>query len=94
MGTSAYFGDYYRSVLGAPKLDSFRLHPNFAYGHPGYTEAQNFIDGRRSILEIHRAVSAEMWSEGYPSENHIALDEVERYMRMLEAAGVIEVSSR
>lgn len=94
MGTSAYFGDYYRNVLGGERLDSFRLHPHFAYGHPGYTEAQNFIDGRRSILEIHRAVSAEMWSEGYPPENHIALDEVERYMRMLEAAGVIEVSSR
>jgi aminopeptidase YwaD len=89
MGTSAYFGDYYEKVLGKEKLESFGLAPDFAYGHVGYTEAQNFINGRRSILEIYRAVDSELWSEGYPPAHGITLHEVGSYMRMLAAAGVI-----
>jgi len=91
MGTSAYFGNYYEKVLGKEKLDSFRLAPDFSYGRVGYTEAQNFIDGRRSILEIYEATDSELWSEGYPPAHGITLREVASYMRMLEAAGVINV---
>ncbi len=89
MGTSAYFGNYYEKVLGKEKLESFELAPDFAYGHVGYTEAHNFIDGRRSVLEIWRAVDSELWSEGYPAAHGITLREVGSYLRMLEAAGVI-----
>ncbi len=94
MGTSAYFGNYYERVLGKEKLESFGLKPGFAYGHVGYSEAHNFINGRRSILEIYEAVAAELWSEGYPAAHYLALDEVGRYMRMLEAAGVIGLKKR
>ena len=89
MGTSAYFGDYYEKVLGKEKLASFGLARDFSYGHVGYTEAHNFIDGRRSILEIFRAVDSELWSEGYPEAHGISLGEVASYMRMLAAAGVV-----
>lgn len=89
MGTSAYYGNYYEKVLGKEKLASFRLNPNFAYGMAGYTEAHNFIDGRRTVLGIFQAVAAELWSEGYPAEHGITLEEVAGYMRMLEAAGVV-----
>ncbi len=94
MGTSAYFGNYYEKVLGAEKLASFKLNPDFAYGHMGYTEAHNFINGRRSILEIYQATSSELWSEGYPATNDISLREVASYMRMLEAAKVIRLEKR
>jgi|GEM_PF-823132 len=94
MGTSAYFGDYYEKVLGKEKLESFGLSPDFAYGHMGYTEAQNFVDGRRSILDIYRATASELWSEGYPPSHGITLEEVERYVRMLEAAKVIRLEKR
>ena len=94
MGTSAYFGDYYEKVLGKDKLDSYGLKPGFSYGHVGYSEAHNFINGRRSILKIHEAVAAELWSEGYPSGHDIGLAEVAAYMRMLEAAGVITIEKR
>jgi hypothetical protein len=94
MGTSAYFGDYYEKVLGKDKLRSFDLAPDFSYGHVGYTEAYNFIDGRRSVLEIHEAVDSELWSEGYPAAHGISLREVASYMRMLEAAKVITLESR
>ena len=89
MGTSAYFGNYYEKVLGKEKLGSFELAPDFAYGHVGYTEAHNFINGRRSILEIYQAADSELWSEGYPAAHAISLREVASYMRMLEAAKVI-----
>jgi hypothetical protein len=80
--------------LGKDKLDSYGLKTGFSYGHVGYTEAHNFINGRRSILEIHEAVAAELWSEGYPSGHDISLAEVAAYMRMLEAAGVITIEKR
>jgi aminopeptidase YwaD len=94
MGTSAYFGNYYEKVLGKEKLASFKLNPNFAYGIVGYTEAQNFIDGRRSILEIWEAVQSELWSEGYPAEHGVTMAEVAAYARMLEAAGVITIEKK
>ncbi len=94
MGTSAYFGDYYEKVLGKEKLASFQMNPNFAYGVMGYTEAHNFIDGRRSILNIYQATAAELWSEGYPHSHDITLTEVDRYMRMLEAAKVITLKRK
>jgi len=94
MGTSSYYGNYYEKVLGKDKLASFNLPPDFAYGHIGITEAHNFIDGLRSILDIQQAVSAEIWSEGYPPENEITLELAENYMRMLEAAGVIRIKER
>lgn len=94
LGTSAYFGNYYEKVLGKEKLASFGLAPEFSYGHLGYTEAHNFIDGRRSVLGIFRAVDSELWSEGYPAAHAIGLREVASYMRMLEAAGVITLEKR
>lgn len=94
LGTSAYFGGYYEKVLGRERLASFQLNPNFAYGVMGYTEAHNFIDGQRSILEIYNATAAELWSEGYPHSHDISLAEVNRYMRMLEAAKVITLGRK
>jgi hypothetical protein len=94
MGTSSYFGNYYEKVLGKEKLASFQLNPNFAYGVMGYTEAHNFIDGKRSILDIYQATTAELWSEGYPHSHDITLTEVDRYMRMLEAAKVITLKTK
>jgi hypothetical protein len=94
LGTSAYFGNYYEKVLGREKLESFGLKPDFSYGHAGCTEAHNFIDGKRSILEIYEATGAELWSEGYPPAHTITLGEVANYMRMLEAAGVITIRPR
>jgi hypothetical protein len=94
IGTSAYFGNYYEKMLGKEKLRSFGLKPGFSYGHIGYTEAHNFINGRRSILGIYEAVAAELWSEGYPSGHSISMIEVAAYMRMLEAAGTITLERR
>jgi hypothetical protein len=93
-GATAYFGDYFVRTLGRDSLASFHLRSGFDYGHVGYAEARNFIDGRRSIAEIHDAVAAEIWAEGYPPEQAIGLEETERYMKMLEAAGLITLEHR
>jgi len=93
LGTTAYFGDYYGRTLGAERLASFDLRPGFDYGNIGYSETKNFIDGRRSILDIHAATEAEIWSEGYPSSHRIGLEEAERFIRMLEAAGLVTIHS-
>jgi hypothetical protein len=60
----------------------------------GYAEARNFMDGHRSLREIYDAVAAEVWSEGYPADQAIGLDELERYSQMLEAAGLITLVHR
>ncbi len=94
IGTSSYFGDYYEKVLGKERLASFKLKPNFSYGLVGYIEAHNFIEGKRSILEIYQATAAELWSEEYPPMHDITLTEVKNYMRMLEAAKIITIKKR
>jgi hypothetical protein len=94
IGTSSYFADYYERALGKEKLASFQLNRHFAYGVIGYAEAYNFIDGRRSILDIYEATAAELWSEGYPDSHDVTLVEVGRYMRMLEAAKVITLKTK
>jgi len=94
MGTSSYFGDYYEKVLGKERLASFNLKPDFAYGHLGYVEAHNFINGRRSILDIYKATVCELWSEQYPPAHAISLREVADYMNMLEAAKVITLDKK
>lgn len=94
IGTSSYFGDYYEKVLGKERLASFKLKPNFSYGLVGYTEAHNFIDGKRSIFEIYQATAAELWSEGYPPMHDITLTEVKNYIRMLEAAKILTIKKR
>jgi hypothetical protein len=93
-GTTAYFGDYFMKKLGREKLASYKLRSGFDYSLMGYAEARNFIDGKRSILEIYQAVEAELWSEGYPQAQKMTLDETARYIDMLEAAGLITSSRR
>jgi hypothetical protein len=50
-------------------------------------ETFNFIDGRRSILDIARAVDAELMDAG-----GVSLEAVEKYLIALESAGFIEIS--
>jgi hypothetical protein len=76
-------------TLGREKVASYRLRPGFDYSQIGFAEARNFIDGKRSALYIYDAVSAEIWWGGYPPNQAIAPDELERYLQMLSASGLI-----
>jgi hypothetical protein len=49
-------------------------------------EARNFADGRHSILDIRNAVAAEF--------GPVALDDVTRFFRDLEAAGTYVIAER
>jgi hypothetical protein len=57
-----------------------------ARGHYLLYEALNFADGRRSLLEIGNAVSAEYGS--------VALDQLEEYFGFLEQVGVVRIGRR
>ena len=46
-------------------------------------EVRNFIDGRRSILDIRNAVSAEFWP--------IPLPDIEQYIKILEQLGYVTI---
>ena len=52
----------------------------------GDFEVFNFIDGKRSILEIGRAVDAEYFDEG-----GVPLQYVEEFIRALEKAGLVKI---
>jgi hypothetical protein len=93
-GTTTYFGNYFVRTLGREKLASFKLRSGFDYGIIGYAEARNFMNGHRSLLDIYNAVAAEVWSEGYPTDQAIGLDELERYARMLDAAALVTLTHR
>ena len=58
---------------------------------PFYFEVLNYMDGKRTLLEIYRLVQAECLSSCY--EVHSAQDTLD-YVNMLREAGIISVSSR
>jgi hypothetical protein len=64
------------------KLTIFRL------GRLVPWEALNYANGKRSLLEIHNALSAEF------SPTEISLQAVKEYMDVLEKAGVIQIEKR
>jgi aminopeptidase YwaD len=49
-------------------------------------EVRNFIDGKRSILDLRNGVSAEFWP--------ISLRDVERYIRILEQLGYVRITAK
>lgn len=67
-----------RRVEGRPKI--FQLY-NGAY------EAFNFIDGKRSILDIANAMDAEFIDVG-----GVSLDVIEEFINALEKAGLVEIN--
>jgi len=69
--------DWLEEKLGSEALKEIRL--------PGYSsyEALNFVDGRRSVLDIARAVSAEY--------GPVDLEDVLSFFKLLQRAGLMEL---
>jgi hypothetical protein len=59
--------------------------PKYMLGRAEF-EVRNFIDGRRSILEIRNAVSAE--------HDSVTLQNVENYLLVLEKTGFVEIKKK
>ena len=68
--------EYLVDRLGEDAVGSLSLRGNAAY------EALNFVDGKRSVLNIARAVSAEF--------SPVSVEKVHGFFRMLEKAGLIK----
>ncbi len=64
------------------------LHPLMAY------EALNFVDGKRSYAEIHRAVAAEADSAGMWYYGAVSYDDVAAYLDSGEKAGILTIRDR
>lgn len=73
-----------RSKLKKPAT----LHPLMAY------EVLNFVEGTRSYLDIHRAVSAEADAAGAWYYGTVSLDDVASYLDSAEKAGLVVVKSK
>jgi aminopeptidase YwaD len=71
--------DYLREKLGPDALKDVQLRGNAAY------EALNFVDGRRSVYEIARAVSAEF--------SPVDVSAVAGFFSLLEKAGLVELKA-
>jgi len=67
------------------KVREMKVPPAYRIGRADY-EVRNFIDGRRSILDIRNAVSAEHGS--------VALEGAENYILLLEKTGFVKVEQR
>lgn len=74
--------DYLEDHIGAEKEKSLRLlsHKGL-WGSEYFYEAQNFVDGVRTTVDIRNALSAEF--------GPVSLEVVEEYLKALESAGVI-----
>lgn len=59
--------------------------PRYSLGRTEF-EARNFIDGKKSILDIRNAVSAEL--------NPVSLQDVENFMKVLEKTGFIQIHQK
>jgi hypothetical protein len=64
------------------------LHPLMAY------EVLNFVDGRRTFADIHRAVSAEADAAGSWYYGVVTSDDVTAYLDSAEKAGIVTVAER
>jgi hypothetical protein len=67
------------------KVREMKVPPSYRIGRADF-EVRNFIDGRRSILDIRNAVSAEY--------GPVALEGVENYINLLEKTGFVKVEKR
>ncbi len=67
------------------KVRELKVPPNFRIGRAEF-EVRNFIDGRRSILDIRNAVSAEL--------GPVSLEGVENYILLLEKTGFIRIEKK
>jgi hypothetical protein len=67
------------------KVREMKVPPSYRIGRADY-EVRNFIDGRRSILDIRNAVSAEY--------GPVSLEGVENYVLLLEKTGYVKVEKR
>jgi aminopeptidase YwaD len=85
-GPLTVFGyDYLSAHYGADKFRALRL-PDFSglWGNDYAYEALNFVDGKRSALDIRNALAAEF--------GPISYDVVAEYLRALENIGVIQTT--
>jgi aminopeptidase YwaD len=67
------------------KVREMKIPPNYRIGRAEF-EVRNFIDGRRSILDIRNAVSAEQGS--------VPLEGVENYILLLEKTGFVSIEKK
>jgi len=88
-GSPGFAARFLENKLGPEKFQSFNISPRYSYGHIGYYEILNFIDGRKSILDIYNFVLSETISGNYDKVYQLSLTDIENYIGCLEAAGVI-----
>jgi len=94
-GSPGYFDTYFEDILGPGYLKNYpKILHYFAYGSAGYYETLNFIDGKRSVLDIYEAVRAELWSGDYTASHSLSLEETAEYVRLLNDARVISMKKR
>jgi hypothetical protein len=67
------------------KVREMKVPPSFRIGRAEF-EVRNFIDGRRSILDIRNAVSAE--------SGPVPLEGVENYVLLLEKTGFVRIEKK
>jgi hypothetical protein len=67
------------------KVREMKVPPTYRIGRADF-EVRNFIDGRRSILDVRNAVSAE--------HGPVALEGVENYITLLEKTGFVKIEKR
>jgi hypothetical protein len=73
---------YFNASEFYQKVREMKVPPSFRIGRADY-EVRNFIDGRRSILDIRNAVSAE--------HGPVPLEGVENYILLLEKTGFVRI---
>lgn len=91
-GSPGYFSNYFEDRLGEDFLKKYPgVRASFRYGHVGYYETLNYIDGQNTVADIYEALQAELWSEDYSPGHDLSFEEMSDYLRLLADAQVIEL---
>jgi hypothetical protein len=86
-----YFSNYFEDLLGKDFLDRYpKVKPSIRYGHVGYYETLNYMDGQNSVMDIYRAVDAELTSGGYSPYHRLNIEEMSNFLRLLKDGNVID----
>jgi aminopeptidase YwaD len=90
-GSIGYFSNYFEDLLGKDFLEKYPgVKSSIRYGHVGYYETLNYINGQNSVADIYLAVQAELMSGGYSSYHQMTVEEMSNFLRLLKDGRVID----
>ena len=86
---------YFNEILGQNFIDLYPgIRQAFRFGSKALKDYLNYIDGQRTIRDIHEAVQAELWSGDYKKRQYLSFDETVNFFKLLKDVNIISFKKK